>query len=125
MVDFGGNVTNWVANIICDLKSQIKNILLHFFSSVIILRSNMPFLPKMQLNCPQQKYLSSIYRTRVRSLAMLFSNWLPNWLTHSCLVNFIDLTLACEDNYSKLVEVVTVADVDEKDRVGNSLLQIW
>ena len=60
MVDFGGNVTNWVANIICDLKSQIEDILLHFFSSVIILRSYMPFLPKMQLNCPQQKYLSSI-----------------------------------------------------------------
>ena len=26
---------------------------------------------------------------------------------------------------SKLVELVTVADVDEEDRVGNSLLQIW
>ena len=26
---------------------------------------------------------------------------------------------------SKIVEVVTVADVDDKDRVGNSLLQIW
>ena len=34
------------------------------------------------------------------------------------------MTLACEDAYSKLVEVVTVADVDEEDRVGNSLLQI-
>ena len=38
----------------------------------------------------------------------------------------IDLTLACDDAYSKLVEVVsTVADVSEEDRVGNSLLQIW
>ena len=46
-------------------------------------------------------------------------------LTHSCLVNLIDLTLVCEDNYSKIVEVVTVADVDDKDHVGNSLLQIW
>ena len=27
--------------------------------------------------------------------------------------------------YSKLVEVVTVADVDDEDRVGNSVLQIW
>ena len=53
------------------------------------------------------------------------TDWLTNWLTHFCLVNFIDLTLVCEDNYSKFVEVVTVADVDEKDRVGNSLLQIW
>ena len=35
------------------------------------------------------------------------------------------MTLACEDNYSKLFEVVTVADVDDEDRVGNSLLQIW
>ena len=35
------------------------------------------------------------------------------------------MTLACEDAYSKLVEVVTVADVTDEDHVGNSLLQIW
>ena len=35
------------------------------------------------------------------------------------------LTLACKDANIKLVEVVTVADVDDEDRVGNSLLQIW
>ena len=35
------------------------------------------------------------------------------------------MTLACEDAYSKLVEVVTVAHVDVEDHVGNSLLQIW
>ena len=35
------------------------------------------------------------------------------------------MTLACEDADSKLVEVVTVADVDAEDNVGNSLLQIW
>ena len=35
------------------------------------------------------------------------------------------MTQACEDAYSKLVEVVTVADVSDEDRVGNSLLQIW
>ena len=34
------------------------------------------------------------------------------------------MTLACEDVNSKPVEVVTVADVDDEDRVGNSLLQI-
>ena len=48
-----------------------------------------------------------------------------DWLTNSCLVNLIDVTLACEDANSKLVEVVTVADVDAEDNVGNSLLQIW
>ena len=35
------------------------------------------------------------------------------------------MTLACEDANSNLVEVVTVADVDDEDRVGNILLQIW
>ena len=35
------------------------------------------------------------------------------------------MTLACEDGNSKLVEVVTVADVIDEDLVGNSLLQIW
>ena len=34
----------------------------------------------------------------------------------------IDVTLACEDANSKLVDVVTVAD---EDHVGNNLLQIW
>ena len=36
----------------------------------------------------------------------------------------IDVTLAREDANSKLVEVVTVADVNAEDHVGNSLL-IW
>ena len=35
------------------------------------------------------------------------------------------MTLACEDANSKLVDVVTHDDVDDEDRVGNSLLQIW
>ena len=35
------------------------------------------------------------------------------------------MTLACEDAYSKFVEVVTVADVSDEDRVVDSLLQIW
>ena len=38
-----------------------------------------------------------------------------NSLTHSCLVNLIDVTLTCEDASSKLVEVVTVADVDSEE----------
>ena len=39
--------------------------------------------------------------------------------------NLIDVTLACEDAHSKLVEVVTVDDIDAEDHVGNSLLHIW
>ena len=63
------------------------------------------------------------------------------WLTHSLLFSkldgfewyqlldngatatyFINVTLACEDANSNLVDVLTVAD---DDRVGNNLLQIW
>ena len=35
------------------------------------------------------------------------------------------MTLACEDGKSKLVEVVTVVEVDDEKRVDNSLVQIW
>ena len=44
--------------------------------------------------------------------------------TNSCLVDLIDVTLECEDANSKLVDVVTVVDVDDEDNVSNSLLQI-
>ena len=66
-------------------------------------------------NYEGQRYILNFYWTRVRSLEMLVSNS----LTDSRLVNLIDVTLACEDANSKLVDVVTVAD---KDRVGNNLL---
>ena len=35
------------------------------------------------------------------------------------------MTLVCGDANLKFVEVVTVANVDDMDRVGNSLLKIW
>ena len=65
------------------------------------------------------------YRTRVRSLVMLVTHSLTDSLTYSCLVNFIDVTLACEDVNSKLVEVVTVVDVTAEKRFDDSLVQIW
>ena len=43
-------------------------------------------------------------------------------LTDCRLVNLIDVTLACEDGNSKLVEVVTVVEVDDEKRVDNSLV---
>ena len=51
-------------------------------------------------------------------MVMLVSDSLTDSLTHSCLVNLIDVTLACEN--AKLVEVVTVADVDAEECVGDS-----
>ena len=35
------------------------------------------------------------------------------------------MTLTCKDANSKLVEVVTVVEVDGEKRVDNSLVQIW
>ena len=58
--------------------------------------------------------MKHFYWTRVLSLATLVS-----------LVDFIDSTLVCGDANLRLIEVVTVADVDAEDCVGNSLLQIW
>ena len=55
-------------------------------------------------------------------------NQMVTWTAFAILamfVHLIDRTLACEDANSKLVEVATVADVDDEDRVDNSLLQIW
>ena len=58
-------------------------------------------------------------------MAMLVTDSLTHSLTNCRLVNLIDVTLACEYGNSKFVEVVTVVDVDDEYRVGNSLLQIW
>ena len=56
-----------------------------------------------------------------------YDNWLPylDRLTKLTPLHLEDVTLACENANSKLVEVVTVANVDDEDSVGNSLLQIW
>ena len=35
------------------------------------------------------------------------------------------MTLVCEDGNSRLIEVVTVVEVDDGKRVDNSLVQIW
>ena len=65
--------------------------------------------------------LPANYRTRVQSLATLVTHQ----LNHCCLVDLIDVTLAYEDANSKIVEIVTDADVSDENRVCNSLLQIW
>ena len=49
---------------------------------------------------------------------------LPLAVTYSCLEDLIDVTLACKDANSKLVDVVTVADFDDEEHVGNSLVGI-
>ena len=86
--------------------------------SILCLRdsSNKSYKEKISLTL-----ILHFYRTRVRPLSTL-----KNPLTMSCIVNLIDVTLACEDANSKLVEAVTVANVDsEKKIVDDSLVQIW
>ena len=76
-------------------------------------------LKKSCVSCPQ------LVKVVDHWLCLSLTHSLTHSLPNSCLVSLIDVTLACEDAYSKLVEVVTVADVSDEDRVGNSLLQIW
>ena len=55
-------------------------------------------------------------------LSVTSSNNTHTLVTNSRLVDLIGVTLACKDANSKLV---TVGNVDDEDRVGNRLLQIW
>ena len=50
---------------------------------------------------------------------------LNDCLTNSYWVNLIDVALASEDDNSKIVEIVTVAHVDNQKHVDNILVQIW
>ena len=54
------------------------------------------------------------------------SSKLIDSITHSCFVDLTDVTLACEDANSELVDVVTIADVDAEKRVGAYLeAAVW
>ena len=57
-------------------------------------------------------------------MATLVSDSLPNSLTHSCSVDLTDVTLAFEDVNSKLLDVVSVADVDAEECVDDNLVKI-
>ena len=61
------------------------------------------------------------YRTQVRLLSTLVSDSLT---ADSCCWDFTDVTLAFEDTNSKLLDVVSIADVDAEERVDNSLVEI-
>ena len=47
-----------------------------------------------------------------------------NSTTHSCLVDLTDVTLAFEDSNLNLLDVVCVADVDTKECVDDSLVEV-
>ena len=56
-------------------------------------------------------------------MAMLVTH--SDSLTDCRLVNLIDVTLACKDTNSKLVEIVPVADFDSEQLVDDSSVHIW
>ena len=56
-------------------------------------------------------------------MGILVTHSLPNSLTHCCLVNLIDVALACEDANSKLVDFVTVAH--EQQFVTDLGADVW
>ena len=67
----------------------------------------------------------SFYETQGPSLATLVSDCLLHSLTNSYLIDLTDVTLAFEDANSKLLDIVSFADVGAEDRVDYSLVQIW
>ena len=63
--------------------------------------------------------------TTGKDLSLIIIGYPCQSLSDSLLFSRLDCwTLACEDANSKLVEVVTVADVDAEKRVSDSLVQI-
>ena len=67
-------------------------------------------------------WLAKLRGTVAQSSEFLFRSLAIQSLTKCHLVNLIDVTLACGDGNSKLVEVVTVVEVDDEKRVDNSLV---
>ena len=59
------------------------------------------------------------------ALAGLVTNSLTHSLSNSCSVDLIDATLACEGANFKLVDGVTVADIDAEKSVDDNMVQIW
>ena len=80
--------------------------------------------PRGQLCAP---YLTKLYLTNGKLPPLstcLIVRTLPYKIVPFQWQDTASLHLACKDANSKLVEVVTVADVDAEDRAGNSLLKI-
>ena len=46
------------------------------------------------------------------------------FISHFCMVDFTNVTLAFKDANSKLLDVVSVADVDVEEWVDDSLVEI-
>ena len=110
-------------------SSPFQNIVLHFAFKVFYFR--IPFWQKL----PWQYFfvfIECLTPTIQWILQIQLATLVTDSLTHCTdsltpwrLVELIDVIPACKDANSKLFEVVTVADVDDEDRVGNSLFQIW
>ena len=117
------NMSNWFKKCSCSCKCNAI-IHRHFWhiNKKILLTSPIPLswwnICMFNFIVDFISFVSLFYRTRVRSLGMLVSDSLPNSLTPKRLVNLIDVTLACEDTNSKLVDIVTVAIPDNCRRRG-------
>ena len=65
-----------------------------------------------------------IYMCSLSTQVRLLSTLVTNSLTYSLLADLTDVTMAFEDAYSKLLDIVGVADVDAEERVDDHLLEI-
>ena len=96
------------------------SLLKHFFGTLVSLICTI-------LRTFKRRFLFlSVFSCPSSSIPTFVTHSLTHWLTHSLPFSKLEWwTLACEDAYSKLVKVVTVADVDGEDQVGSSLFHIW
>ena len=104
------------------------------FSTVLFCSSSSPLFASLCffhfsfLHCRQEDVSRSsgtkktfhFYWTRVWSLATLVSDWL-NALTHSCLVDLIDVNLACEDVNPNFFRLLLLLKLMQR----NVLMTVW
>ena len=64
---------------------------------------------------------AEVFLSDPRPIIVYHCHWLTDSLPNSCLVDLINVTLACEVANSKLVDIVIVADIGAEKRVDDSL----
>ena len=64
-----------------------------------------------------------LYRTQVVSFFTCVTNWLAHWLTHFCMWDLNEVTLAAEDAKLKLSDVVIIADIYAEEGVDDGLIE--
>ena len=68
-------------------------------------------------------YTTILFLSQVVSLFTRVTNWLAHWLTHFCMWDLNEVTLAAEDAKLKLSDVVIIADIYAEEGVDDGLIE--